>query len=58
MSRGPQLFKQRDVTKVVRAMEKAGVKVCRIGISGGKIVIVAGEPEQAADPGKRVGGEI
>ena len=40
MSRGPQTFKQGDVTKAIKAALKAGVKVARVEImEGGRIVI-------------------
>jgi hypothetical protein len=47
--RGPARFKQRDVTRALKAMKAAGVEG-RIEIeSGGKIVIVMGKPsEQSA----------
>jgi hypothetical protein len=45
MSRGPQTFKQGDVTKAVKAVLKAGVRVGRVEIAEGKIVIIAGQPE-------------
>jgi len=50
MSRGQQTFKQRDVTKALKATVKAGITVGRIEIDkGGKIVIVTGRPEDAAN---------
>jgi hypothetical protein len=50
MSRGPQTFKQGDVTKALKAAEKAGFKVNRFEIDrAGKIVIVAGRPDSAAE---------
>ena len=54
MSRGQQTFKQRDVTKALRAMVKAGI-VGRVEIDkGGKIVIVTAKPEDAAN-GEKLG---
>ena len=42
MSRGQQTFKQRDVTKALKATVKAGISVGRVEIDKeGKIVIVA-----------------
>jgi len=43
MSRGPHLFKQSDITKALRAAEKAGVRVGRyeIDLKTGKLVVVA-----------------
>jgi hypothetical protein len=45
MSRGAHSFKQSDVTKAVRAVEKAGKRVCRVEIADGKIVVFAGQPD-------------
>jgi hypothetical protein len=43
MSRRPCTFKQRDVTKAVKAIVAAGVQVERVEIDqGGKIVVVTG----------------
>jgi hypothetical protein len=43
MSRGQQTFKQRDVTKALKATVKAGIAVGRVEIDkNGKIVIVTG----------------
>jgi hypothetical protein len=50
MSRGAQTFKQGDVTKAVRAVVKAGVNVRRVVIDGGKIIVVAGRPEEGEEP--------
>ena len=56
MSRGQQTFKQRDVTKAIKATVNAGIAVGRIEIDkNGKIVIVTARPEDAANeekPGK------
>jgi hypothetical protein len=46
MSRGKQAFKQGDVTKAVKAVVKAGVRVGRVVIDGGKIIVIAGRPEE------------
>jgi hypothetical protein len=44
MSRGPQSFKQGDVTKILRGAEKAGLAVERVEVDrDGKIVIFTGE---------------
>jgi hypothetical protein len=46
MTRSASTFRQRDVTRAVRATVAAGVPVARFEIEPtGKIVIVAGEPE-------------
>ena len=56
MSRGQQTFKQRDLTKALKATVKAGIAVERVEIdNNGKIVIVPARPEDAANeekPGK------
>ena len=50
MSRGQQTFKQRDVTKAIKATVKAGVPVERVEIDkNGKIVIVTAKAEDAVD---------
>lgn len=50
MSRGQQTFKQRDVTKALRATVKAGIAVGRVEIDkDGRIVIVPARPENAAN---------
>jgi predicted aspartyl protease len=48
MSRGQQTFKQRDVTKALKATVKAGIAVGRVEIDKhGKIVIVTARPDDA-----------
>ena len=50
MSRGQQTFKQRDVTKAIKATVKAGVAVERVEIDkDGKIVIVTSKAEEAVN---------
>jgi hypothetical protein len=50
MSRSQQTFKQSDVTKALKATVKAGIAVERVEIDkNGKIVIVTGRPEDAAN---------
>jgi hypothetical protein len=50
MSRGQQTFKQRDLTKAIKAAVKAGIAVGRVEIDkAGKIVIVPVKPEHQAD---------
>jgi len=52
MSRGPQSFKQADVTRVLKAAAKAGFSVSRFEIDrAGKIVIIAGSPDTAGEAG-------
>ena len=50
MSRGQQTFKQRDVTKALKAAVKAGIAVNRVEIDkDGKIVIVTAKAEDVVD---------
>ena len=47
MSRRPCVFRQRDVTKAVKAVAAAGVPVAKVEVDrDGKIVVVVGEPSQ------------
>ena len=47
MSRGPQIFRQRDVTKAVKGVVAAGVPVHKVEVDkAGKIVVVVGEPDK------------
>lgn len=43
MSRGVQSFKQRDVTKAIKAAVKSGISGWRVELVEGKIVITADE---------------
>ena len=56
MSRGQQTFKQRDVTKAIKAAVKAGIAVNRVEIDNdGKIIIVTVKEEDVVNgdsPGK------
>lgn len=47
MARGSCKFKQRDVTRAVKAMVAAGCEVARAEIepASGKIVVVVGKPQ-------------
>lgn len=46
MPRGPCKFRQRDVTKAVRAVVAAGVQVARVEVDkDGRIVVIAGKSE-------------
>ena len=48
MSRGPQTFRQTDVTRVLKAAAKAGVAVQRVEIDKtGKIVVVTATAQEA-----------
>jgi hypothetical protein len=52
MSRGQQTFKQRDVTKAIKAAVKAGIAVERVEIDkSGKIVIVTVKAEDTVNGG-------
>jgi hypothetical protein len=52
MPRRPSTFKQRDVTRAVKAVTAAGVDIGRIEIdTTGKIVIVPGKPEEGGAKG-------
>ena len=45
-------FRERDVTRAVKAVAKAGVEIARVEIEpNGKIAVITGkpEPEQATD---------
>jgi hypothetical protein len=48
MSRRPCTFKQRDVTRAVKAIVAAGVQIERVEVSkDGKIVIVTAKPSES-----------
>jgi hypothetical protein len=50
MSRGPATFKQRDLTRAVKAVVAAGLAVARVEVDkDGKIVIVPGTPGATID---------
>jgi hypothetical protein len=50
MARGKLTFKKADVTRAVKAVTAAGVKVARIEVdTTGKIVIIAGNGGSPAD---------
>jgi hypothetical protein len=51
MSRGQQTFKQRDVTKALKATVKAGIAVERVEIENGKIIIVIAKAEDTVNGG-------
>jgi copper chaperone CopZ len=45
MSRRPRIFRQRDVTRAIRAVSGAGIGVARVEIGlDGKIVVVTQQP--------------
>lgn len=51
MARTPSNFKQRDVTRALRAAKAAGIEVSRLEIGGGKIVVIpaGGTPSAPVD---------
>jgi len=50
MSRAPLSFKQRDLTRALKAVEAAGLTVARAEVDkDGKIVIVPGRPEAGGE---------
>jgi hypothetical protein len=49
MGRGPCTFRQKDVTRALKAARAAGVEVAKVEIDkDGKIVVVAGKPTEMA----------
>jgi hypothetical protein len=50
MSRAAQHFRQSDLVKALKAAAKAGLPVARVEIEGGKIIVIAGKPEQNSVP--------
>jgi hypothetical protein len=57
MSRVPSNFRQRDVTRAVRAVTKAGVDIARVEIEGGKIAIIVSKVG-AAQPADELDAEL
>jgi hypothetical protein len=53
MSRGPQSFKQGDVTRAIKATMKAGLPVARVELllEGKRIIVIAGRPEEGQNSG-------
>ena len=50
MSRGAHSFRRSDVTKAIKAALASGLPVARVEVSPeGRIIIVAGAPEQGQD---------
>jgi hypothetical protein len=61
MSRGPQMFRQRDVTKAVKGAIAAGVEVLRVEVDkAGRIIVVTAKqgenqtPEREANEWDRI----
>jgi hypothetical protein len=57
MSRVPSNFRQRDVTRAVKALTKAGVDIARVEIEDGKIAIIVSKVG-AAQPGDELDSEL
>jgi hypothetical protein len=54
MPRGSCTFRQRDVTKAVKAVAAAGVEVARVEIDrNGKIIVVTGKPVETTEDTQR-----
>jgi hypothetical protein len=54
MARGSCTFRQRDVTKAIKAVAAAGVGVARVEIDrNGKIVVIIGKPAETAEDAQR-----
>jgi hypothetical protein len=51
MSRGAHTFKQGDLAKALKAAARAGVKVQRVEITEGKIILFPGDPVPSAKTG-------
>ena len=50
MARGPNRFKQRDLTRALRGAKAAGIEVGRVEIDqAGKISVVIGPPKASSD---------
>jgi hypothetical protein len=46
MARGPCTFRQRDLTRLIKAAKAAGEQVCKVEIDkDGKIVVTIGKPD-------------
>jgi hypothetical protein len=50
VARSPPPFRERDVTRAVKAVAKAGVEIARVEIDpNGKILVIAGKPTVTED---------
>ena len=55
----PARFSQADITRAVKAVERAGICVARVRIGAdGAIEVVAGEPDQADNANWFAGGPL
>ncbi len=51
MSRGTQRFRQRDLTRAVKAVVAAGVDVLRVEVDkAGRIIVVTSKPDENRTP--------
>jgi hypothetical protein len=51
MSRGPQTFRQGDLTRAIRAVRNAGVEVLRVEVDkAGRIVVVTSKQDENQTP--------
>ena len=54
MARGSCTFRQRDVTKAVKAVAAAGVEIARVEIDrNGKIIVIMGKPAETTEDAER-----
>ncbi len=52
MSRARTPFRQTDISRAIKAVEKAGKSVARVEVDhNGRIVVICGEPEEVARTG-------
>jgi hypothetical protein len=52
ITRGRCTFRQKDVTRALRAAAAAGIEVQQIEIETGKITLVTGKPKERIDEGE------
>jgi hypothetical protein len=58
MARGPSPFKQRELTRAIKAAVAAGMEVARYEIEAGKITIFPGKPGLARGHVEAVGSQV
>jgi hypothetical protein len=51
MSKAASHFRENDVKRLVRSVERAGVKIGRVELQGGKVILF---PDNGATVGERV----
>lgn len=49
MSASPSNFRRTDVKRAVQAMQAAGLRVARVELHGGKVLIIPAGDEEIAD---------